>query len=43
MEGEDGTYLISARASPIRGGTAGANSAAYEEAEKFCVASSLSD
>ena len=38
MEAEDGTYLISARAAPIRGGTAGANSVAYAEAQKFCVA-----
>jgi hypothetical protein len=38
MEAEDGTYLISARAAPIRGGTAGANSVAYAEAQQFCAA-----
>lgn len=37
MEGEGGTYLISARAAPARGGTAGANQVAYEEAQKFCA------
>ena len=37
MEGEGGTYMISARAAPARGGTAGANAAAYEEAQKFCA------
>lgn len=36
MEAENGTYLISARAAPARGGTAGANALAYEEAQKFC-------
>ena len=36
MEAEGGTYLISARAAPARGGTAGANALAYEEAQKFC-------
>lgn len=34
----DGTYIISARAAPARGGTAGANALAYEEAQKFCAA-----
>ena len=38
MEAEGGTYLISARAAPARGGTAGANAVAYEEAQKFCAA-----
>jgi hypothetical protein len=38
MEAEGGTYLISARAAPAAGGTAGANAAAYEEAKKFCGA-----
>ena len=38
MEAEDGTYLISARAAPIRGGTAGANAVAYQDAQKFCAA-----
>ena len=37
MEAEGGTYLISARAAPARGGTAGANTLAYEEAQKFCA------
>jgi hypothetical protein len=37
MEAENGTYLISAKASPARGGTAGANALAYEEAQKFCA------
>ena len=36
MEAEGGTYLISARAAPVRGGTAGANAVAYDEAQKFC-------
>ncbi|CBE67698.1 protein of unknown function [Candidatus Methylomirabilis oxygeniifera] len=38
MEAEGGTYIISARAAPVRGGTAGANAIAYEEAQKFCGA-----
>ena len=38
MEAEGGTYIISARAAPARGGTAGANAIAYEEAQKFCAA-----
>lgn len=37
MELEGGAYMISARAAPARGGTAGANAVAYEEAQKFCV------
>lgn len=37
MEMENGTYMISARAAPIAGGAAGANTAAYEEAQKFCA------
>ena len=40
MEAEGGTYIISARAAPVRGGTAGANALAYEEAQKFCAARS---
>lgn len=36
MESEGGTYLISARAAPAAGGTAGANAAAHQEAQKFC-------
>src|SRR5689334_8847651 len=38
MEAENGTYMISARAGALRGGTAGANAAAYDEAQKFCAA-----
>jgi hypothetical protein len=38
MEAEGGTYLISGSAAPARGGTAGANAVAYEEAQKFCAA-----
>jgi hypothetical protein len=38
MEAEDGTYIISAHASPIRGGATGANEVAYDEAQKFCEA-----
>jgi len=37
MDGVDGTYLISAHASAIRGGATGANSLAYEDAQKFCA------
>jgi hypothetical protein len=37
MEAEDGTYLISAHAAPVRGGAAGANSVAYADAQKFCA------
>jgi hypothetical protein len=37
MEAEGGTYLISARAAPIRGGAAGANAVAHKEAQKFCA------
>lgn len=36
MEMADGSYVISAKAAPVRGGTAGANALAYEEAQKFC-------
>ena len=38
MEAEGGTYIISARAAPVRGGSAGATAVAYEEAQKFCAA-----
>lgn len=38
MEAGGGTYLISARAAPIRGGTAGAQAVAYGDAQKFCAA-----
>ena len=37
MEAEGGTYLISAHAAPIRGGATGANSVAYNDAQKFCA------
>jgi hypothetical protein len=37
MDGGDGTYLISAHASAIRGGATGANSIAYEDAQKYCA------
>lgn len=37
MEMADGSYVISAKAAPARGGTAGANALAYEEAQKFCA------
>lgn len=37
MEAEGGTYVISARAAPARGGAAGAMQVAYEEAQKFCA------
>ncbi len=37
MEMADGSYVISAKAAPIRGGTSGANSLAFEEAQKFCA------
>ena len=36
MEAEDGTYLISAHAAPVRGGAAGASGVAYNDAQKFC-------
>ncbi len=36
MDAGNGTYLISARASAIRGGTTGANSVAYQDAQAFC-------
>lgn len=36
MEAADGTYIISARAAPARGGTAGASAYAYEQAQEFC-------
>lgn len=37
MEAEGGTYLISARAAPARGGTAGASEIAYKGAQEFCA------
>jgi len=36
MDMGGGVYMISAQASPLRGGAAGANDAAYAEANKFC-------
>lgn len=36
MDTGNGTYLISARASPARGGAAGANQVAYKDAQAFC-------
>ena len=33
----DGSYVISAKADSLRGGTAGANSIAFEEAKNFCA------
>lgn len=38
MEADNGTYLVSARAAPARGGAAGASAVAYDEAQKFCGA-----
>jgi hypothetical protein len=37
MVGSDGTYLISAHASVIRGGSTKADSIAYQRAQKFCA------
>jgi hypothetical protein len=36
MDAGDGTYLISAHASWARGGATGANTVAYEDAQKYC-------
>jgi hypothetical protein len=36
MDGGNGTYLISAHASAIRGGATGANRIAYQDATEFC-------
>ena len=36
MDTDNGTYMISAHASPIRGGATGANSVALDDAQKFC-------
>src|SRR5688572_4113048 len=41
MDTGNGTYLISARASPARGGAAGANQVAYKDAQAFCSAKGL--
>ena len=37
MDAGDGTYLISARAAPARGGATGAMTVAHEDARKFCA------
>lgn len=37
MDAGDGTYFISARASPARGGTTGAHTVAYQDAQQFCL------
>lgn len=37
MDTGNGTYLISARASAMRGGAAGANQVAYKDAQAFCA------
>src|SRR5262249_31387255 len=36
MDAGDGVYFISARASPVRGGTTGAHTVAYKDAQEFC-------
>jgi hypothetical protein len=41
MDQGDGTYFISARAAPLRGGTTGAHSVAYSDAQKFCAQKGL--
>lgn len=38
MDTGNGTYMISAQASAVRGGVAGANDVAYKDANAFCVA-----
>jgi transcription elongation factor len=37
MDTGNGTYMISAHASPIRGGATGANDIAYQDANKYCA------
>lgn len=37
MDAGEGTYFISARASPARGGTTGAHTVAFQDAQKFCA------
>jgi hypothetical protein len=37
MDTGGGTYMVSAHASPVRGGAAGANEVAYHAAQAFCV------
>lgn len=36
MEAADGTYMISARAAPVRGGATGAYEVAHKDAMAFC-------
>lgn len=38
MDAGNGNYVISAAASPIRGGAAGASDVAYKDANKYCAA-----
>lgn len=38
MDAGNGTYMISARASAVRGGEAGARQVAYKDAQSFCIA-----
>ena len=37
MDTGNGSYMISAQAAPIRGGAAGANQVAYQDANAFCA------
>lgn len=37
MDTGNGTYMISAHASPIRGGAAGANQVAFKDANAYCA------
>jgi hypothetical protein len=37
MDADNGTYMISAAASAVRDGAAGANAVAYEDANRFCT------
>jgi hypothetical protein len=37
MEASDGSFIVSARAAPVRGGSTGAQSVAFEEARNFCA------
>jgi hypothetical protein len=37
MEAADGSFLISARAAPVRGGATGAYEVAYKDAQAFCA------
>ena len=39
MEMADGSYSISARAAPVRGGATGAYEVAHQDAQKFCAQS----